>query len=125
MAVIKELTTPPDAGQKWDAGKTNPDLLYDGVPNALQAVIAVLDYGQAKYGKPHGWKNVFDLITRYKAASSRHDQKIRLGELKDAESGLAHRAHKIINELFVLQKEIEDGVYGENYTEFNLPPKAS
>lgn len=120
----EDIPMTKQTGQKWDNGKTDPDLLYDGVPLAIRTVIAVLDYGQAKYGQPHGWKEVPNLVKRYKSASSRHDQKMRLGELKDDESNLAHRAHKIINELFVLQTEIEQGVYGTDYAVFKEPPKA-
>ena len=115
------IPTAPQIGQKWDNGKTDPDLLYDGVPLAIELVIRILDYGQAKYKTPHGWKQVDDLIRRYKKASARHDLSIRKGELKDAESGLAHRAHKIINELFVLQTELEQGLYGTDALVFKDP----
>lgn len=124
--IPQDIPTPAQTGQKWDSGKTNPDLLYDDVPLALELCIRVLDYGQAKYNadgklKQGGWKLVDRLIERYKKASSRHDLAIRKGELKDDESGLAHRAHKIINELFVLQTELEQGVYGPDALTFKDP----
>ncbi|BAE72787.1 conserved hypothetical protein [Xanthomonas phage OP2] len=92
-------------GRKFDVGKLQPRLLHEGMPRALSALVDVLTFGAAKYDA-HNWLNVANGIERYQDASYRHDNLRCQGELCDRESGLRHRAHHIINELFVLELEL-------------------
>ncbi len=93
-------------GQKWDAGKTDPSLLYEGVPLALALCTRVLDYGYAKYKDAHGWSRVPEAIRRYTAAAYRHGMQRLMGETHDSESDLLHEAHECINRLFVLELKL-------------------
>lgn len=108
-----------DQRHKADAGKSDPTLLECGMPHALAAVNAVLDYGVAKYQQPHGWKQVD--ASRYEPAGRRHRRARDMGEQRDGESGLPHLAHEITNLLFILQKEIEANPEVD-YTTFLQPP---
>ncbi|AVO24206.1 hypothetical protein [Xanthomonas phage XPV1] len=92
-------------GRKFDAGKVQPRLLFEGMPRALSALVDVLTFGAGKYDA-HNWLNVANGIERYQDASYRHDSLRCRGELCDAETGLRHRAHHIVNELFVLELEL-------------------
>ncbi|QRI46309.1 hypothetical protein [Xanthomonas phage X2] len=92
-------------GRKFDAGKVQPRLLYEGMPRALSALVDVLTFGAGKYAA-HNWLNVANGMERYQDASYRHDSLRCQGELCDAETGLRHRAHHIVNELFVLELEL-------------------
>ena len=95
-------------GQKWDAGKTDPTLLFEGTPLALALVTRVLDYGFAKYKMAHGWAKVPNAIVRYSAAAARHMMYRSGGESHDPESGLLHEAHEITNRLFVLEMKLRE-----------------
>lgn len=93
------------AGLKDDSGKQQPRLLHEGVPLALAEVVRTLTFGAKKYA-PHSWKEVENALERYQDASYRHDAKRCAGELIDPETNIRHRAHHIINELFMLELEL-------------------
>lgn len=108
---------------KADAGKLSPRLLFEGMPRALLLVVAVLTYGEQKYAA-HSWKKVES--DRYKDAKWRH----MLADLADLgtfddESGLLHEAHELCNNLFLLQKRVEDmdPETFEKLLQFNKPPQ--
>lgn len=94
-------------GMKYDAGKPQPRLLHEGMPLALQAVVATLTFGATKYAA-HSWQTVPNALERYQDASYRHDGARCGGETHDPETGLPHRAHHIINELFLLELELRN-----------------
>lgn len=104
---------------KADGGKSNPLLLEQGMPDALEAVNATLDYGAIKY-EAHSWKKVPDAIKRYDAAMRRHRRERDKGENFDAESLLHHLSHEIVCGLMVLQLIIEQTP--GDYTAFNPNP---
>jgi len=92
-----------EEGVKSDSGK----LRYDLVPvEALAEVVKVLTFGAQKYADDN-WKIVSDAEKRYTAASMRHGEQYRAGEVKDVESGLNHLAHRICCDLFRLQFQLE------------------
>lgn len=93
------------AGLKYDGGKEQPRLLHQGVPLALAEVVRTLTFGAMKYA-PHSWQQVENALDRYQDASYRHDAARCRGELRDPETGIHHRAHHIINELFLLELEL-------------------
>lgn len=103
---------------KADGGKSNPLLLFQGLPYALVAVNRVLDYGAQKY-EAHSWKRV--AVERYDAAARRHQRARDLGELTDDESGLLHLAHEATNILFQLEMKCRE--VGVNWLDFNAPPQ--
>ncbi len=94
-------------GLKDDGGKPQARLLHEGVPRALARVIDTLTFGAQKY-KAHSWQHVEKALERYQDASYRHDNKRCLGEKLDPETGIHHRAHHIINELFLLELELRE-----------------
>lgn len=107
---IKEdprLPNPPPRGMglKFDGGKVQARLLYEGMPRALLRVIDTLDFGAKKYAA-HSWQHVENALERYQDASYRHDLLRCRGERLDSETGIHHRAHHIINELFLLELEL-------------------
>jgi hypothetical protein len=104
---------------KADGGKSNPLLLEQGMPHALEAVNATLDYGAIKY-EAHSWKQVPDAIKRYDAAMRRHRRERDKGDNFDAESFLHHLSHEIVCGLMVLQLIIEQTP--GDYTAFNPNP---
>lgn len=87
-----------------DAGKPDPLLLFKGVPDAISVIIDVLDFGAQKY-EPFSWRTVEP--DRFDASARRHMLARDCGQKLDAESGLPHRAHEVVNLLFQLQCEIE------------------
>lgn len=92
-----------EEGRKDDAGK----LRYDLIPAlALKEVVAVLTHGANKYGDEN-WKKLKDSQRRYMAASMRHGEAVRQGELFDNETGLHHLAHRICSDMFRLQLLME------------------
>lgn len=93
-----------DQKNKADSTKVRVDLMFDGLPNALEHVAAVMTYGAEKY-EEHGWRQVEDW--RYRAAKGRHALADSRGELTDNESGLLHLAHEATNILLLLQKKLE------------------
>ena len=103
---------------KADAGKSNPLLLYLGLPRALTAANRVLDYGAQKY-EAHSWQSV--AVERCAAAARRHQRARDLGELADDESGLLHLAHEATNILFQLEMKCRDA--GLDWYNFNKSPQ--
>lgn len=111
-----------DQRYKADGGKSRPTLLERDFVHALRAVQATLDYGAQKY-EARSWKTVAS--ERYDDAARRHRISGDLGEFRDSESGLPHRAHQIICELMILEGEICQLLEADpkfDYTTFNKPP---
>lgn len=96
---------------KADGGKLHPRLLFEGMPRALMAVVAVLTYGEQKYAA-HSWQGVERF--RYVDAKFRHILEACLtGDVadeitQDDESGLLHSAHEITNALFCLEMKLRE-----------------
>lgn len=107
-----------DQQNKADGGKIRMGLLFNGMPNALEHVAAVLTYGAQKY-EPNGWKKVDP--ERYEDAKGRHIIKKAKGEVQDDESGLFHEAHEACNALFLLEMKLRELGYPE--PEWNEPPQ--
>lgn len=105
MSAVKESDptgrAPSEPGAKLDAGKLRADLMLDGFPRALIAVAEVATYGAAKYTE-HGWVDVPDGETRYRAAGDRH-RLARSIDGVDDDSGLYHLAHEAWNRLAELE----------------------
>lgn len=89
-------------GMKFDGGKPRMALLFDGCPNALEAVASVLTFGAQKYAA-HSWQTVPEGEERYKSALLRHLTAVGKGEDTDPESNLHHLAHAACNALFILE----------------------
>lgn len=106
---------------KADAGKLQARLLIEGMPRALKLAMAVLSYGAQKY-EAHSWRNVD--VDRYKDAKARHmiDGE---REFADDESGLWHKAHELINLMFVMELELKDVTDDQfyEYLVYNKPPQ--
>ena len=96
-------------GQKFDAGKTEWDLLPLG---PVEEVVKVLMHGREKYGRDN-WQLVDNPIRRYYAAAQRHLAAFRRARFDtknpydaiDAESHLHHLAHAACCILFLLWHE--------------------
>ncbi|AMM44729.1 hypothetical protein [Xanthomonas phage f30-Xaj] len=106
------VTQSRGGGLKFDGGKQRPALLHEGMPLALAEVVKTLTFGAQKY-EAHSWQKVENAAERYQDASYRHDSQRCKGEVLDPETGIMHRAHHIINELFVLELELH-AQKGEN-----------
>jgi hypothetical protein len=112
--------TTSDQKFKADAGKLQARLLFEGCPRALQLAIAVLSYGAQKY-EAHSWRNVD--VDRYKDAKARHMVDGEY-EFADDESGLWHKAHELINLMFIIEletKQMDNDSFRE-LLRFNKPP---
>lgn len=112
----------PNQVYKADGGKADTVLLNRSLVHALAAVQATLDYGAQKY-EPESWRKVEPV--RYESATGRHLRDIYKGEIRDKESGLLHRAHAVICQLFILDQEIRESLSRNSnydYTTFNKPP---
>ncbi|MES9299123.1 dATP/dGTP diphosphohydrolase domain-containing protein, partial [Cutibacterium acnes] len=92
-------------GMKYDGGKARMALLFDGCPNALEAVGQVLTFGAQKYAA-HSCQTVPEGEERYKSALLRHLLAVGKGEAIDPESNLHHLAHAACNALFILELEL-------------------
>lgn len=105
------------AGRKDDAGKPDPTLLFDDLPNALYGVIEVLQWAvEKKKPVPYergSWQDVKDFQRRYRAAILRHQLNsakcVLLGgqsfdTVTDAETGLLELQHIATDALFLLEK---------------------
>lgn len=90
-------------GQKFDQGKPHAALLLD-FRRALLEVSKVSTFGESKYGRPSGWKEVTNGRTRYADAAWRH--RLAVDDV-DAESGLSHKAHEAWNVLAELELMLE------------------
>ena len=96
-------------GQKFDAGKTEWDLLPLG---PVEEIVKVLMHGREKYGRDN-WQLVDNPIRRYYAAAQRHLAAFRRARFDtrdpydaiDAESHLHHLAHAACCILFLLWHE--------------------
>jgi hypothetical protein len=80
-----------DQQAKADAGKSNPLLLEQDMPNALSVINRILDYGLEKYSRKSWLKVAAD---RWDAACGRHRRDRYRGQVFDRESGLLHMAHE-------------------------------
>lgn len=110
-----------DQQYKADAGKLQARLLFEGMPRALKLAIAVLSYGAQKY-EAHSWRNVD--IERYRDAKARHMIDGEL-EFADNESGLWHKAHELVNLMFLIELETKD-MSNEEFNKllvYNKPPQ--
>lgn len=90
-------TTAPVEGRKNDEGKLPYHLLP---PDAIEAILGVLDYGALKYGERNweqgmGWNRPFSALMRHMWAYWR-------GEDYDPETGQLHLAHAGCCVLFLL-----------------------
>ena len=85
-------------GMKFDGAKPRWSLLPSGT---VQQIIAVLEFGAAKY-KENNWQHVDRGPERYYDALMRHVHAWRAGEKNDPESGLHHLAHAGCCLLFML-----------------------
>jgi hypothetical protein len=100
------LVVNKDGGMKYDGTKVRPSLLLKSMPDAVAAVIDVLEYGARKYDADN-WKKVEH--SRYIDASLRHYvMRYLAGEQIDPESGKHHLAHAICCLMFMLQMELEN-----------------
>ena len=89
---------PNQEGRKTDTGKPRLSLLPW---RAVQQIVAVLEFGAAKYGADN-WQRVPEARQRYFDATMRHLLAWWDGERLDAESGLPHLAHAGCCILFLL-----------------------
>jgi len=85
---------------KYDAGKPRPTLVST---NLIRAVMAIREYGTAKYGSPNNWRSVEP--ERYRDALYRHWLAYLDGERCDPESGLPHLWHLVCNAMFLIDME--------------------
>ena len=85
-------------GMKFDGAKHRWSLLPSGT---VQQIIAVLEFGAAKYAE-NNWQHVDRGPERYYDALMRHVHAWRGGETNDPESGLHHLAHAGCCLLFML-----------------------
>lgn len=99
------MDKPIDQQAKADAGKPHPSYC----PIALiEGVIAVREYGTAKYGDPENWRKVEP--DRYHEAILRHTLEIWNDTYAvDSESGLLHLEQIATNIGFLLQMRKERG----------------
>lgn len=96
-------------GQKFDAGKTEWDLLPLG---PVEEVVKVLMHGKEKYGRDN-WQLIDNPIRRYYSAAQRHLAAFRRARFDtknpfdaiDTESKLHHLAHAACCILFLLWHE--------------------
>lgn len=92
-------------GMKYDAGKQQARLIFEGFPLALSALSDVATMGAEKYAA-HSWQHVENAIERYTDAGYRHMLSRLQGEELDSESGLLHEAHELWNKLAVLELKL-------------------
>lgn len=109
-------------GRKDDTGKLDITLLFDDMPNALEAVTEVLQWATTKkVPVPYergSWQGVEPFQTRYRAAQLRHmlnaaKAKVsgKVGEshlARDHETGLLELAHIATDALFQLEMACRD-----------------
>lgn len=109
-----------DQTNKADNGKILTHLLFADMPEALEAVSAVLSYGAQKY-EPRGWMKVPD--EKYEDALFRHYLKWKQGEVVDEESGLPHSAHMACNMMFLLQNDLVRDFSKNDWRTWETPPQ--
>ena len=88
-------------GVKHDTAKPRPTLIIHSMARAVDAVVAVGEYGARKYADDN-WIKVDNAERRYTDAMHRHDLAIGRGETHDPESGHLHAAHRAWNALAAL-----------------------
>lgn len=88
-------------GVKHDTAKPRPTLIIHTMARAVDAVVAVGEYGARKYADDN-WIKVDNAERRYTDAMHRHDLAIGRGETHDPESGHLHAAHRAWNALAAL-----------------------
>jgi len=86
------------AFMKFDGDKLRYDLIP---PSSLKALASVLTFGARKY-EPNNWRNCEDL-GRYVAATMRHFEAYREGEMLDEDSGYPHLWHAMTNLAFLIE----------------------
>lgn len=91
---------------KFDTSKLRYDLIP---PSSTRALASVLTYGAKKY-KPGNWKMV-DAPDRYIAATMRHFEAYRNGEINDLESNMPHLWHVMTNIAFLIDLDYKPGAY--------------
>lgn len=90
-------------GRKFDGGK----LRYDLVPVlAYEQIAKVLTAGAQKYAD-NNWIQVPEGRKRYMAASIRHQQQYRKGEIYDPETGVHHLICSAVNNMFIAEKDLQ------------------
>lgn len=85
---------------KHDGDKVRLDLVE---PSLINAVGRVRTFGVKKYPDEQSWRKVSK--QRYIAATMRHFEAYRSGELLDSESGLPHLWHVACNIMFLIELE--------------------
>jgi len=91
-------------GEKYDQAKPRWSLVPEGV---MKEVIAVLEYGAAKYDVDN-WQHVDNGRVRYYDAAMRHIDDWYQGADEDHESGLPHLAHAICNLMYLLSGNVKN-----------------
>lgn len=86
---------------KLDKGKPRFDLIE---PEFTLGIASVLTFGAEKYA-PNSWQKIPDPVNRYYAATLRHLNAWRRGEVVDAESGFSPLLHAATNIMFLLHYE--------------------
>lgn len=89
-------------GAKLDGNKNRMSLVLDDFANALLEVGKVGTYGAKKY-TDSGWTTVENAIPRYKDAMLRHHFQEAAGEEFDVDTNIVHAAHRVWNDLAVLE----------------------
>lgn len=91
-----------EQGRKYDGGK----LRYDLIPVlALEEMVKGLTYGTIKYDD-NNWVKVPEGRKRYMAATLRHIQEYRKGNLWDEEQDIHHLAAAMNNLSFIVEKDL-------------------
>lgn len=107
VAEVCEPIITRGAGLKYDAGKPQARLVFEGFPLLFSGLTDVLTMGAAKYSA-HSWQHVENGIDRYSDAAGRHMLKRLSGEQHDDESGLDHELHELINRMFVMELKLRE-----------------
>lgn len=108
--LVGGAATPQHPGAvKHDGEKVDLTYLVEYFPRALEAVCWVAEYGSRKYSRG-GWLCVKDGLARYTKALLRHFWSDRADITYDAESGMAHAAHRAWNDLAALELALRDGL---------------
>lgn len=88
----------PEEHKKFDTGKLRYDLIP---PKMMEGLAEVLTFGAAKYGD-NNWRAMKEEdLYRTVAATMRHFEAYRSGEIHDPESGMPHLWHVMANITFL------------------------
>jgi hypothetical protein len=91
-------------------GKIRMELVFEGMPNALQALGKCMTWAiEAKGYEELDFLTVPNGPQKYRGAMYRHDQKEILGEEFDDESGLIHATHTAWNAMARLELLLREG----------------